>query len=159
MPLYEVMYIIQPDLDGDDLEAAISKVSDIMEKEGEIVSLKKMGKKKLAYEINDIKEGSYVLVNVQAGSGLAPALDHFFKVNEGYLRYIIIRLEESKKAAQGEIPEVKEAVEAVEAVEVVEAVEAPESVEEVEAVEVKEAPESVQIPVPEEEVKDDSKEE
>jgi small subunit ribosomal protein S6 len=156
MPLYEVMYIIQPDLDGDDLEAAISKVSDIMEKEGEIVSLKKMGKKKLAYEINDIKEGSYVLVNVQAGSGLAPALDHFFKVNEGYLRYIIIRLEESKKAAQKEIPEVKEAAEAVEVKE------APEAVE---AVEVKEAPESVEaaevVEVPEvpEEVKDDSKEE
>ena len=98
MPLYEVMYIVEPDLDGDDLETAISKVSDVMEKEGgEIVSLKKMGKKKLAYEINDIKEGSYVLVNVQSRGNLAPALDHFFKVNEGYLRYIIIRLEDVKK--------------------------------------------------------------
>ena len=139
MPLYEVMYIVQPDLDGDDLETAISKVSDVMVKEGgEIVSLKKMGKKKLAYEINDIKEGFYVLINVQAGGGLAPALDHFFKVNEGYLRYIIIRLEEAKKAepqqaVQKEVPEVREIPEA----------------------EVQEAKEVPEVP----EIKDDSKEE
>lgn len=125
MPLYEVMFIVQPDLEGDELEAAISRVGDVMEKEGgEIVSLKKMGKKKLAYEINDIKEGSYVLINVQAGGGMVPALDHFFKVNEGYLRYIIIRLEERKKVEPQQV-----AQEAAEEVQVTEEVQAAEEVQ------------------------------
>ncbi|RJX26754.1 MAG: 30S ribosomal protein S6 [Dethiobacter sp.] len=98
MPLYEVMFIVQPELEGEALEGAISKVKEVMEGEnGEIVSLKKIGKRKMAYEIQDFKEGFYVIVNLQAARDIVPALDHFFKVNEGYLRYIVIRLEEEKK--------------------------------------------------------------
>jgi small subunit ribosomal protein S6 len=103
MPLYEVMFIVQPDLEGEALEGAISRVKELMEREnGEIVSLKKMGKRKMAYEIKDFKEGFYVIVNLQASREVVPALDHFFKVNEGYLRYIVIRLEEEKKEQKNE---------------------------------------------------------
>ena len=98
MPMYEVMYLIQPDLEGELLEEAISKVEDLLEKEGaQIVNLKKIGKRRLAYEINDFKEGFYVLLNVEAERAIAPVLDHFFKVTEGYLRYMVIRVEQEKK--------------------------------------------------------------
>jgi len=98
MSMYEVMFIVQPDLEGELLEGAISKVQDLLEKEGaRIVNLKKVGKRRLAYEINDFKEGFYVLLNVEAEFTIVPVLEHFFKVTEGYLRYIVIRLEEEKK--------------------------------------------------------------
>jgi len=97
MKFYEVMYIVQPDVEGDLLEEAINKVGDLLEKEGaHVVNLKKMGKRRLAYEINDFKEGFYVLLNVEADQPIVPVLEHFFKVTEGYLRYIVIRLEEEK---------------------------------------------------------------
>lgn len=95
MTLYEVMFIVQPELEGDLLEESVNRVKDVMQKEGgEIVSLKRLGKKKLAYEINDFREGSYFLIHTRCGKELVSALDHFFKVNEGYLRYIVIRLNE-----------------------------------------------------------------
>ncbi|NLX92099.1 MAG: 30S ribosomal protein S6 [Firmicutes bacterium] len=98
MPMYEVMFIIQPDMEGDLLEEAINRVRDIVEKEGaRIVSLKRIGKRRLAYEINDFKEGYYVLLNIEAERTIVPVLEHFFKVTEGYLRYIVIRLEQEKE--------------------------------------------------------------
>ncbi len=92
MSLYELMFIIRPDLEDEALEEAILKVKELAEKEnGAVISLKKMGKRKLAYEIDDFKEGIYVVADLKAEANVVPALDHFFKVNEGYLRYIVIR--------------------------------------------------------------------
>jgi small subunit ribosomal protein S6 len=118
MPLYEVMFIVQPDREGDALEEAVFKVKEVIEKEnGEVVSLKKLGKRRLAYEINDFREGSYILAHVQADKEVIPVLEHFFKVNEGYLRYIVIRLEEEKQEQKAETAPVENApVEEVSAV-------------------------------------------
>jgi small subunit ribosomal protein S6 len=103
MPLYEVMFIVQPDLEGEELEGAINAVKELVEKEnGEVLSVKKMGKRKMAYEIKDFKEGFYTILNLQAPSEVVAALDHFFKVNEGYLRYIVVRMHEEKKKQKNE---------------------------------------------------------
>ena len=102
MSLYEIMFIVQPDREGEALEEAVFKVKEVVEREnGEVVSLKKLGKRRLAYEINEHREGSYILAHVQAGKEVIPMLEHFFKVNEGYLRYIVIRLDEEKQEQAG----------------------------------------------------------
>ncbi len=100
MAFYEVMYIIQPDLESDELlDAALEKVNSTIEKTGGVIlSQKKVGKRRLAYEIDDYKEGIYLLINVQAEQTIVPVLEHFFKVNEGYLRYMILRLDEEQGA-------------------------------------------------------------
>ncbi len=113
MSIYEVMYIVQPNLEDEALEEAVLKVKELIEREkGEVISFKKMGKRKLAYEIKDFKEGFYFVANVKAEANVVPALDHFFKVNEGYLRYIVIRLEGEEKRQLSEeeiVEEVREA--------------------------------------------------
>ena len=116
MLMYEVMFLIQPDLEGEFLEEAINKVQDLLEKEGaRIVNFKKIGKRRLAYEINDFKEGFYVLLTVEAKRAIAPVLEHFFKVSEGYLRYLVIRVEQEKnkqeKGKEEEISTEKTSVE------------------------------------------------
>ena len=106
MNLYEVMYIINPDIEGEELEEAIARVSEVMEKEGsEVEQVKKIGKRRLAYEINDIKDGYYVLVNVRAEPKIVPALEHFFRVTDGYLRYMVVRLDDEKQTAVKEVVE------------------------------------------------------
>ncbi len=106
MNLYEVMYIINPDIEGEELEEAIARVSEVMEKEGsEVEQVKKIGKRRLAYEINDIKDGYYVLVNVRAEPKIVPALEHFFRVTDGYLRYMVVRLDDEKQTAVKEVLE------------------------------------------------------
>lgn len=101
MPLYEVMYIIQPDKDEEGFAEAISRLNEHIKREGgEIVWEKKMGLRKLAYEIDDFKEGYYVVIHVKAEAGIVPALEHFFKVNEGYLRFLVVSLEEEDEAPE-----------------------------------------------------------
>jgi small subunit ribosomal protein S6 len=110
MPLYEVMFIVEPTLEGEELEKAIEKVENLMVKNGgEIINLKKIGKKRLAYEIKDFRDGFYVLINVQAERKMVGELDHFFKVNEGYLRHIVFRMEENEDKVEKK--KVKETVE------------------------------------------------
>lgn len=99
MKLYEVMYIIKPDLEGEALDEAIAKVNMVMEKEGSIIEqVKKIGKRRLAYEIDDYRDGYYVLLNIQAEPGIVPALEHFFRVTEDYLRYLVTRLNMEKQS-------------------------------------------------------------
>ncbi len=101
MPLYEIMYIIQPEKDEEGISEAISRVNELLKREGgRIVSEKKMGLRKLAYEIDDFKEGYYMLTHVRAEAGIVPALEHFFKVNEGYLRFLVIGLGEEEEAEE-----------------------------------------------------------
>ena len=64
MRKYETVYILRPDLDEATSEAAIAKVEDTIKSNGgEVEKTDKWGIKKLAYEIQDYNEGSYVVVN------------------------------------------------------------------------------------------------
>jgi small subunit ribosomal protein S6 len=115
MNFYELMFIIKPDIEGEELEEAITRVKEVLEKEGSVVELvKKIGKRRLAYEINDIKDGYYVLLNVQAEPGIVPALEHFFRVTEGYLRYMVIRLDDQKQKEVNVEPQAEPQEEVVE---------------------------------------------
>lgn len=101
MSLYEIMYIIVPDLESEELDKAIDRVKGAIEKTGGQVEYeKKMGKQKLAYEIQDYKEGYYVLMHVQGGEEMISELDHVFKMNEEYMRNIVIGLDEEKMKEQ-----------------------------------------------------------
>jgi len=101
MSLYEIMYIIVPDLESEELDKAIERVKGAIEKTGGQVEYeKKMGKQKLAYEIQDYKEGYYVLMHVQGGEEMISELDHVFKMNDEYLRNIVIGLDEEKMKEQ-----------------------------------------------------------
>ena len=52
-----------------------------------------MGMRKLAYPINYISEGYYVLVNFEAQPTLPAELERNFKINENIMRYIIVKKE------------------------------------------------------------------
>lgn len=92
---YEIMYVLKPDLDEE-------KVADVMEKfanlintnGGEVVSTDKWGKRRLAYEINDYREGIYILVNFKGEAGTAQELDRVMKITDGILRFMIIKKDE-----------------------------------------------------------------
>ncbi len=112
MQFYEIMFIVQPEYEGEELESAIASVTGVLENVGaEVTSVKKIGKRRLAYEINDIKEGNYVLVYVQSGNEIVPSLDHFFKVSEGYLRYMVVRSKEEIETQSAEPIQEEETVE------------------------------------------------
>ncbi|NLM75911.1 MAG: 30S ribosomal protein S6 [Clostridiaceae bacterium] len=91
MNKYETLYIISPALDEEGTKALVEKFNNLVSEHGELESVEEWGKKKLAYEIKDHKEGYYVLMNFSANSEFPTELERNFKITEGILKYLVIR--------------------------------------------------------------------
>jgi len=95
MRKYELLYVIQPNLDEEQEKFLQEKVSNIIsEQGGQIEETKEWGKRRLAYEIQDHREGYYIEVQFQGTPHLVTELDRVIKITDGILRHIIIRTEE-----------------------------------------------------------------
>ena len=67
MRKYEIMYIVQPTIEEDAKKALIERFDEVFTSNGaEIIESKEWGKRRLAYEINDFREGYYQLVTLNA---------------------------------------------------------------------------------------------
>ncbi len=95
MRKYETVFVIRPDLEEEQTAEVIEKFTGIIANNGgEVTNIDKWGKKRLAYEINHVKEGYYVLVNFDGEAETVKELDRLYKISDDIIRHIIVRLEE-----------------------------------------------------------------
>lgn len=94
MRKYETLFVVRPDIEEEKRNVLIEKFKSIIEKDGEVEEVNEWGMKKLAYEINKLKEGYYVLVNFKANSDLPKELERNFRISDDVIRYIVVNLEE-----------------------------------------------------------------
>ncbi len=93
---YETIFVLDPGQDESQVEAEITKISDIIKNGGgEIVTVNRWGRRKLAYEIRKKKEGIYTLIQFQAGSGVLADLGRRYNLlkNETILRHMTVLYE------------------------------------------------------------------
>jgi len=89
------MYIIKPGFEDDKYTAFIEKYNALIQSNGgEILMVEPWGKRRLAYEIDKIREGYYVLLQINAGPELPQELERNFKIADEIMRYLITRVEE-----------------------------------------------------------------
>ncbi|MDN3451112.1 30S ribosomal protein S6 [Planococcus sp. APC 3906] len=89
---YELMYIIQPAIEEEAKKALVERFNDILTSNGaEIIESKEWGKRRLAYEINDLREGFYQIVKVNAGSEAINEYTRLANINEDIIRHIAVR--------------------------------------------------------------------
>ncbi len=88
---YELMYIINPNLSEEETAAVVEKFKVLVEQNGTLEEMEEMGKRKLAYEINYISEGYYVLVKFTSGPDFPAELDRVLGITDGILRSLITR--------------------------------------------------------------------
>lgn len=88
---YELMYIINPNLSEEETAAVVEKFKALVEQNGKLEEMEEMGKRKLAYEINYISEGYYVLVKFTSGPDFPAELDRVLGITDGILRSLITR--------------------------------------------------------------------
>ena len=92
MRKYEVMYVVRTDLEQDVIKALVEKFQKlIIDNGGEIQKLTEMGKTRLAYEIEDHKEGYYVLVRFSSETNVVAELERVFRITENVIRYLILK--------------------------------------------------------------------
>ncbi len=94
MRAYEVMYIIKP-VEDETIEGVIAKFEKLLTDNGATVEkTDRWGKKRLAYLIQDLSEGYYVLVNFKAEPAAVKELDRVMKITDEVLRHMIIKKED-----------------------------------------------------------------
>ena len=91
---YEVLYIINPTLGEEGIAALVEKFKAMVEAEGTLSSIDEWGKRRLAYEINDLTEGYYVLLNKEFTPELPSVLERVMKITDGVLRCLTTAVEE-----------------------------------------------------------------
>ncbi len=108
---YESIYIIHPDVVGDELTAMVEKFQKVLtDQAAEIHKLDNWGVRKLAYPIQKIERGCYVQTLFCAGPEVIAEFERRLRLDEKILRFLTVRFEE-------EFPAVVEAEPAVENVE------------------------------------------
>lgn len=91
MRKYELMYIIRPDLELEVTKEIVEKFKNLITNNGgEIEKVDEMGKRRIAYEIEDFSEGYYVLVNFQLEPNLVAELERVLRITDGVIRYLIV---------------------------------------------------------------------
>ena len=89
---YETMYIIDSTGSEETTAALVNKFKTLIEQNGTIESFNEWGKRKLAYPINDMTEGYYVLVNYTADPSFVAELERIFNITEGVMRSMTTRI-------------------------------------------------------------------
>jgi len=93
MNKYESMYILKPDMEEEARKALIERFKTLVEENGgKVEKVDEWGQRKLAYEIDYIKEGYYVLMTFEAGPELPAELERNYNISDSVLRYNVIRL-------------------------------------------------------------------
>jgi small subunit ribosomal protein S6 len=91
---YELMFIVHPEVDGDDLTAIVEKVTSLIERNaGQVTEVEPWGLRRLAYPIQKQWEGQYVLMQLGMESQGVAGLERDLVLVEPVMRHLIVRVE------------------------------------------------------------------
>jgi len=98
---YEVTYILRPNLEENEVTERTNAISDQLKSNGgEVLNLEVLGKKRLAYEINDVREGIYAVLRFRSEAPAAHELERQLGLNEDVMRALLIKLDKHAVAAE-----------------------------------------------------------
>ncbi len=83
---YEVLYILDPAKGEEGIAALVEKFKAMAEAEGTVTNVDEWGKRRLAYPINDLNEGYYVLMNFESKPEFPAELERVMKITDGVMR-------------------------------------------------------------------------
>jgi small subunit ribosomal protein S6 len=94
---YEILYIVRPELDDEQLQAAIATVDKLIESLGGATQKTDVwGRRRLAYEVRHLREGQYVLTDFQIDPARVPELEGTLKISDTVFRHLVVRKPEIK---------------------------------------------------------------
>ena len=88
---YEGVFIFRPTLEEEVRNEMVDRFKAIIETDGTVNNVDEWGMRKLAYEIDDIGEGYYILIEFEAGTEVNPELDRICKISDNLLRHMLVK--------------------------------------------------------------------
>ncbi len=87
---YEAVYILKPDLSEEQIAALVERFKSVVAANGTVSEVNEWGKRRLAYPIQDLMEGYYVLMTFTAAAAVPAELDRIFRITDGVMRSMIV---------------------------------------------------------------------
>lgn len=95
---YELMFIVRPDMAEEDQDKLISTLeSAVTTSGGNVKSVDKMGKRRLAYKVRRFHDGIYILLTVEGSGDLVHELERRLRVTEPVIKFLTVRTDEEQK--------------------------------------------------------------
>jgi len=89
-----VVYILDPSLGEEATAAMVAKFKTLVESNGTLAEVDEWGKRRLAYPINDLNEGYYVLMTFSSKPEFPRELDRVMRITDGVMRSLIVSKDE-----------------------------------------------------------------
>lgn len=87
---YEAMLIINPAAGEEAIAAVVERFKSLIEKNGTLAEVDEWGTRRLAYEINHINEGYYVLISFNSTPDLPAEVERIANITDGVIRSLVV---------------------------------------------------------------------
>ncbi len=95
MKKYEIMFIVRPDLEEANIKTVVENMKNMLiEKGAQVLDVKELGQRDLAYEIKKYLKGYYYLITIEANNSDATnEFDRLALISEDIIRHLIVRVD------------------------------------------------------------------
>ncbi len=90
---YESLFIVNSTIGDDAIAATVDKFTGLIADNAQVIDIAKWGRRRLAYPINDMNEGYYVVVTFKSEPAFPAELDRVFNITESIIRSLTVRLD------------------------------------------------------------------
>lgn len=98
--IYEVMFIVRPDMADEDLDKLIATLEGNAEHAGaKLKNTERMGKRRLAYLVRGFADGIYILMTLEADGKAIHEVERRLRVSEPVIKFLTVRVDEIQKRA------------------------------------------------------------
>lgn len=91
MNKYESVIIVKNNTSEKQRKAVIERIETFIKESGEIIEIKEIGLRGLAYEIQKCKQAYFFQINFKAKSEVIPELERIYRITDEILKFITIK--------------------------------------------------------------------
>jgi small subunit ribosomal protein S6 len=95
---YELLFIVQPGLDEDEMNALIERMqSAVRDNGGKILRIDTMGQRKLAYPIAKYTEGRYMILQAEMDQTVIHQVERLIALSDDIIRHLLVRMDKDEE--------------------------------------------------------------
>jgi small subunit ribosomal protein S6 len=95
---YEIMFIVNPNTTEEEIDKINGQIESVVTSGGGAIGkIEKMGKRRLAYEVDRQREGYYILFVITANGDIIKECERRLRVMDAVIKYITVRTDEEMR--------------------------------------------------------------